>query len=310
MSVMAALRYTPRLPPAKVCGFRNISRSTREGLMTVRTFQKRVYTVLRAWLKTRKSDNSYSGEFAHLNSILERVNIQGGYIVDVAASDGVTQSCTLGFFSDHNWQGLAIEMDPDKFAALAFVYAQFANVKLARCRVTPGNVTDLLQGNEVPNEFTLLNLDIDSYDLDVVDELLKGGFRPRVISMEVNEKIPPPLYFTVNFDAAHYWKGDDFYGCSLTAAASVVKSYGYKLESLQFNNAMFVHESVAKGKIQDISVEEAYDTGYRNRPERKTLFPWNASVECALAATPDENLVFFRKLFKDYQGRFTLERSR
>lgn len=278
--------------------------------MTVGSLQKRVYTLLRAWLKSRKGDNSYAGEFAHLNSILKRVNIQGGYIVDVAASDGVTQSSTLGFFSDHNWQGLAVEMDPDNFAALAFVYAQFANVKLARCKVTPRNIQGLLQGNDVPNEFTLLNLDIDSYDLHVIDELLKRGFRPRVISMEVNEKIPPPLYFTVNFDETHYWQGDHFYGCSLTAAASVVKSYGYKLESLQFNNAMFVHESVAQGIIQDLSVEEAYDTGYRNRAERKTLFPWNSSVECALTYTPDESLAFFRELFKDYQGRFTLERSR
>jgi hypothetical protein len=278
--------------------------------MTVGSFQKRVYTLLRACLKTRKRDNSYGGEFAYLNSLLERVNIQGGYTVDVAASDGVSLSCTLGFFSAHNWHGLAVEMDPDKFAALAFVYAQFANVKLARCKVTPRNIVALLQGNEVPSDFTLLNLDIDSYDLHVIDELLKKGFRPRIISMEVNEKIPPPLYFTVNFDDAHFWKGDHFYGCSLTAAGSVVKSYGYKLESLQLNNAMFVHDSVANGMIQDLSVEEAYDTGYRNRADRKTLFPWNSSVDCALTYTPDESLVFFRELFKDYQGKFTLERFR
>lgn len=183
---------------------------------------------MRACLKARKSDDSYGGEFAHLNSLLDRVNIQRGYIVDVAASDGVSFSCTLGFFSAHNWHGMAVEMDPDKFAARAFVYAQFGNVKLARCRVTPRNVVALLQGNEVPTDFTVLNLDIDSYDLHVIDELLRSGFRPRMISMEVNEKIPPPLYFTVNFDDAHYWKGDHFFGCSLTAAASVVKSYGYK----------------------------------------------------------------------------------
>src|SRR6202043_16319 len=99
--------------------------------------------------------------------------------------------------------------------------------------------------NEVPSDFTLLNLDIDSYDLHVIGELLKGDFRPKIISMEINEKIPPPLFFSVNFDDAHYWRGDHFYGCSLSAAASVVKPYGYKLESLQSNNAIFVRDDVA-----------------------------------------------------------------
>jgi hypothetical protein len=141
-----------------------------------------------------------------------------------------------------------------------------------------------------------------------MDDLLKG-FRPKIISMEVNEKIPPPLFFTVNFDEAHYWRGDHFYGCSLAAAASVVKPRGYRLESLQFNNAMFVREDVARGVIEDRAVEEAYDAGYRNNPARKALFPYNANVDCALSYTAEENLRFFSEFFKEYRGQFTLERA-
>jgi hypothetical protein len=244
-----------------------------------------------------------------LKYLVEHLKIDGGYIVDIAASDGVTQSCTLGFFSNCNWRGLAVEMDPDKFASLAFVYAQFENVKLARCKVTPKNIGALLQSNEVPGDFTLLNLDIDSYDLHVINELLRGDFRPMIISMEINEKIPPPLFFSVDFDDAHYWRGDHFYGCPLSAAATVVKPYGYKLESLQFNNAIFVREDVATAVIQDRAPEEAYNMGYRNHPARKTLFPYNSNVDCALSNTAEENLRFFSEFFKDYRGKFTLERD-
>jgi hypothetical protein len=139
-----------------------------------------------------------------------------------------------------------------------------------------------------------------------MEEILNAGFRPAVISMEVNEKIPPPVYFRVNFDDSHFWKGDDFFGCSLAAAASVMKPRAYKLESLQFNNAVFVREDLAAGIISDRSAEEAYDLGYRRQADRKKLFPWNVKLEGALESTAEENVRFFRELFKDYQGKFTL----
>ena len=274
--------------------------------LTSGIFAKRALRLFKNWKKAQRGDNSYAGEFEYLRALLKKLNITGGFLVDIAASDGVNQSCTLGFLSSGGWEGLAVEMDPEKFANLAFIFSQFADVKLARNKVTPENVEAVLVSNAVPRDFTLLNLDIDSYDLSVMEEILNAGFRPAVISMEVNEKIPPPVYFRVNFDDSHFWKGDDFYGCSLAAAASVMKPRGYKLESLQFNNAIFVREDLAAGIITDLSAEEAYDQGYRRQTDRKRLFPWNANVESALGSTAEENVRFFRELFKDYQGKFTL----
>jgi hypothetical protein len=274
--------------------------------MTSGVFARRALRLFKNWKKARRGDNSYAGEFEYLRSLLKKLNITGGFLVDIAASDGVNQSCTLGFLSSGGWEGLAVEMDPEKFANLAFIFSQFAGVKLARNKVTPENVEAVLVSNAVPRDFTLLNLDIDSYDLTVMEEILNAGFRPAVISMEVNEKIPPPVYFRVNFDDSHFWKGDHFYGCSLAAAASIMKPRGYKLESLQFNNAVFVREDLAAGIISDLSAEEAYDQGYRRQTDRKRLFPWNANVESALGSTAEENVRFFRELFKDYQGKFTL----
>jgi hypothetical protein len=274
--------------------------------MTSGVFARRALSLFKNWKKARRGDNSYAGEFEYLQSLLKRLNITGGFLVDIAASDGVHQSCTLGFLSNGGWEGLAVEMDPEKFATLAFIFSQFESVKLARNKVTPENVEAVLVSNAVPRDFTLLNLDIDSYDLTVMEEMLNAGFRPAVISMEVNEKIPPPVYFRVNFDDSHFWKGDHFFGCSLAAAASVMKPHGYKLESLQFNNAVFVREDLAAGIISDRTAEEAYEQGYRNQADRKRLFPWNANVESALGSTAEENVRFFRELFKDYEGKFTL----
>ena len=48
--------------------------------------------------KSKINENSYAGEFFYLDKIMNRLNINNGYIVDVAAGDGYRQSCTLGFF--------------------------------------------------------------------------------------------------------------------------------------------------------------------------------------------------------------------
>lgn len=258
------------------------------------------------FLASIAGDTSFGGEYEHLRMLSSKLNITKGFVVDIAAADGIDQSCTLGFFKDANWNGLAVEMDPLKFARLAFLHTNFPNAKLARGRVTPLNVAALLAGFEVPNEFDILNLDIDSYDLDVLDAMIKSGFRPKIISMEINEKIPPPLYFNVDFTPTHVWQTDHFFGCSLTAAAAVVRPHGYILESLQYNNAVFVRSDLAKGVFADQDVAAAYDAGYRNKPDRTKLFPWNADMDCLLGYTPQQALEFVTNYYKKYAGKFTL----
>jgi hypothetical protein len=258
------------------------------------------------FLSSIVADPSFGGEYEHLRKLCDTLDIKKGFIVDVAASDGVDQSCTLGFFKDPDWNGLAVEMEPLKFARLAFLHSNFPNAKLARSRVTPLNITALLQGFEVPSDFSVLNLDIDSYDLDVVNAMLKSGFKPKIISMEINEKIPPPLYFNVNFTPSHVWQTDHFFGCSLTAAAHVVRAHGYILESLQYNNAVFVRADLAKGKFEDQPVAAAYDAGYRNKPDRAKLFPWNADMDCLLGYSPEQAVEFVNTYFKKYAGKYTL----
>src|SRR5271170_1436529 len=88
----------------------------------------------RSYLWSGSEDTSYCGEYGHIKAILAKLSLKKGYVVDMAASDGVTYSCTLGFFKDSNWAGLAIEMDPSKFLTLAFIYSNFAHAQLARSR--------------------------------------------------------------------------------------------------------------------------------------------------------------------------------
>jgi hypothetical protein len=251
-------------------------------------------------------DHSMAGEFEHVQSVLHNLGIAGGYVVDIAAGDGVSQSSTLGLFQRPQWSGLAVEMDRQKFTKLAFLYTHFTNVRLAQTRVMPHTIAPLLASFEIPLDFDFLNLDIDSYDLDVLSQMLSSGYRPKVISMEINEKIPPPIYFSVDFSPTHSWQVDHFYGCSISAAALVVKAFGYTLESIQYNNAFFIRNDVKKD-IPDLSPEQAYRLGYADKPDRRTLFPWNSDMESLQTLSPEDCVAFLSEYFRKYSGKFKLK---
>ena len=68
-------------------------------------------------------------------------------------------------------------------------------------------------------------------------KILEKNFRPKVISMEINEKIPPPIYFAAKFNENDKWEKDDhFYGCSITAAADLLIKNGENNENQKHNS--------------------------------------------------------------------------
>jgi len=254
------------------------------------------------------SDDSSYGEYETLNQLANELNLDNGFVVDIAASDGFSQSCTFGFFCRIGWSGLAVEMDPIKFSKLSFLYANFPDAKLARTRVTPDNISSLLDAYEVPKDISVLNLDIDSYDLHVIERVLKADYKPKIISMEVNEKIPSGIFFTVNYDDQHYWQVDHFYGCSIDAASIVIKPFGYILYALKLNNAIFVRDDLISNNYLDLTAENAYNIGYRNVVNREELFPFNADVDHWLHLNIDDSINSIREYFKKYEGKFTLRK--
>ena len=245
------------------------------------------------------TDPSHAREWPHLRRLLTELGrLEEGYAVDIAAGDGVSSSSTLPLFRDHGWRGLAVECDAARFALLRHAFRDFTRVATDRRRVTPDGVNNLLAEHAVPREFTLLNLDIDSFDLDLAAAIFATGFRPLVVDMEINEKIPPPLRFAVPYSLDHMWDESHFYGCSVAAAADVVRSAGYRLEGLEYNNAFFVREDIGEtAGIVDLPVEEVYRFGYAERPDRRTLFPWNADMDDLLGCDPNEAVSRVRHRF-------------
>ena len=253
-------------------------------------------SVALAYESRTRSDTSFASEYVQLRSIIDSLAHVVPTCVDIAAGNGVTQSCTTPLYRS-GWDGLAVEVDVSKFQELSFVLADCPSVRLARAKVTPDNVSTLLEACGIPKAFGFLNLDIDSFDLDVMRGMLTAGFAPQVVSMEINEKIPAKVHFEVKYSPDFEWIGGNFYGCSIAAACDVMFDAGYMLHNVAYNNAFFVASRCAPDGWESQDPSAAYEAGYLQQADRLTVFPWNQSLDYLQSLHGDELLVALGNLF-------------
>lgn len=222
--------------------------------------------------------------------------------VDIGAGNGSTMSNTARL-AKNGWTGLDLEASSQSEEEFAKIYMDYPLVKFHLDKVTPLNVNQLLQAYNIPKDFGVLSLDIDGYDYFVLQNLLQE-YRPRIIITEINEKIPPPLEFTVLFDETYSWERNHFYGQSICKLKKLCDAYNYAIVHLEYNNVFLVPMEIYKGR--PLSAQEAYSEGYKNRPKRVEFFPWNLDMEYLLTATPEESCLFLNQFFKKYEGKYTL----
>jgi len=249
-----------------------------------------------------KKVNSNFNEEPLINTYLRELAPLENYTIDIAAGDGVTMSNTYALFKK-GYKGLGVEFDAHKFYRLAFNYRNFSEVQLAKCMVTPLNILSLFAGYQVPEKPGFLSLDIDGYDHFVLDVLL-SKYRPTLICVEINEKIPPPIKFTVKFDPSYRWVEDHFYGQSISQLHTLCEKYKYSLINLHYNNAFLVPSELNYGKA--LSPEEAYSQGYLNKKDRKQKFPYNSNLEILHNMKPIEAKEHLNQFFQKYKEKFII----
>lgn len=228
-------------------------------------------------------------------------NKHGRTVVDLGAGDGVRHSNTHALFTT-GWRGLAVDSESKRAAKLARVYRDYEAVFTARCRVSPYNVVPLLEAFEIGTEFEVLSLDIDSYDYWVLDALL-SRFRPRIIVSEINEKIPPPIKFVVNYDPGFVLQ-HHFYGHSLASLEELCGRHDYALLGLEYNNA-FLAPRELRG-VKPVDAATAYRSGYFERPDRLKRLPLNRDMEVLHSMSPPEAVAFLNKFFARHKGKYQL----
>lgn len=148
----------------------------------------------------------------------------GGFCVEAGAGNGGPTNPTYGVLTEHAWRGLLVECDADKFSALA---GRWPSVALSNARLDPYNVATLFASHDVPRNFEWFVLDIDGYDCSVAEAVLDAGYRPQLLTVEVNEKIAYPIKFSVRYSPAYAWRVGHFYGASIARWEELLLSSGY-----------------------------------------------------------------------------------
>jgi hypothetical protein len=177
-----------------------------------------------------------------MSALLAHAAPDGSYVVNVGAREGdpADGDPTISLWLDASlpqWKraGLAIEGVPS-FCGPLSARLNHTNVTVECTFITPASIGELLFLSSVPRMFDLLKIDIDSVDCGVLEGVLKAGYRPRVIHMEINYELPPPIVFAVEYTEAiassWFWANETFrgfYGCSISRVHEVARYYGYSL---------------------------------------------------------------------------------
>ena len=181
--------------------------------------------------------NSYSQyqEDAKVFEILDLWQIGQGRILEIGAYDPKTLSNSRAFIED-GWEAVLIEPSPAHIASLAREYRDNPHVTLLAAPVTVhgGIITlhltdDALSGETIPEQwkeqggfyghakylsismqellvhfggnFDVVSLDVEGFSVDLFNEMIKCGPRPRVVIVEHDARHVELAHIA---EAAHY----------------------------------------------------------------------------------------------------------
>lgn len=172
-------------------------------------------------------DYSQTGEAEVIRSIFYAIGEGGRFLVDIGAGDGRTMSNTRALL-DSGWTGARFDL------------AAVPEEEVMGVRVTAENIEDILGDRGVPDGFDFLSLDVDGVDWWIMRAILRAGFRPRVVCVEINATIPPVPPVTIAYNPDHRFDDCNYYGASLGGWELLFNAWGYRLVHVQANlNAFF-----------------------------------------------------------------------
>ena len=230
-------------------------------------------------IEYRKNYYSQNGEDGILEEIFKRINMASSnnekWCVEFGAWDGKHLSNTFHLV-EQGWNAVYIEGDKEKYQDLLETVKQYPKIKPINAMVgfeesDSNNLNNLLSGTKIPEDFDLLSIDIDSFDL-AVWQCFVG--KPKVVIIEINSSIEPGIL---------QWHDGIFcQGNSFSSTIKVAEDKGYMLVC-HTGNLIFLREDL----VQMIGL----DNRSIHFPETLFLNNWLSSKK-----NNSDNITFFKKL--------------
>ena len=139
---------------------------------------------------------SQNGEDGVIEEILNRIGWSNLslWAAEFGAWDGQHLSNTFSLVKSKNFRSVYIEGDSVKFQDLVSTVSLFPQIAPIEAMISsrPGqtnSLDSLLAQTEIPDDFDVLSIDIDSFDLDIWESL--SNYHPKIVVIEINSGIMP-----------------------------------------------------------------------------------------------------------------------
>ena len=178
---------------------------------------------------------SQNGEDGVIAEVLDRIGIEGGFFVEIGIETG--RECNTRLLHERGWSGKWIEGHSERAQAAKDRFAD-DRLEVVSAFVTTANINEL-----VPDSPDLFSLDIDGNDYWILSELKA---RPKVLVLEYNSSVPPGKDWVMPYREDHRWRGDNYYGASLSAYTALCRELGYTLVGCESAgaNAFYVRDDI------------------------------------------------------------------
>jgi hypothetical protein len=208
----------------------------------------------------RRDVTSQCGEDGVIEHLLTLLPDTPKTCLEVGAGDGEKLSNTNVLWAQKGWRALLIEGIPLGVEMIEKRAAGNGNVT-AVCAFIEANgansIDAIIKRTNFPAHLGVLSLDIDSNDLEVLENLRDTTVD--IVVIEFNHEIPAQIDY-------RDLPGDVFFRHSAKAVERVAKAKGYRLVACTGPNAILVREAAIKGEaarqLPAIPVEQAFDRAF------------------------------------------------
>ena len=219
--------------------------------------------------------SSQAGQDGVLAEIMRRLKVEHGSCLEFGAGDGIRNSNTYQFYR-RGWDCAYIEAGNHYPQLVENTPDARHCQKLITCE--PGDtLDDAIAQMGIPQDLTLMSLDIDSIDYWVWKSLKSR--QPLVVCIEYNSNFEPDEHRTVAYEIGLRWRNDDrYYGASAGALYALAIQKGYVLVAfLPGNDLIFLRADVYtahQDRFDELPVTQVVKTPlHRDRTGRRMVEP-------------------------------------
>jgi hypothetical protein len=221
---------------------------------------------------------SQNDEDGIIAEIFRRIGATSRTFVEFGVETGV--ECNTAKLLVEGWRGLWIESNAASAAAMRRAFAPFitdGKLVLQQSLVTAENINALIDKAGFSGEIDLLSIDIDGNDYWAWKAI--KAVEPRVVVIEYNATLRPPMALVVPYRSDAKWDGSNHYGASLEALVRLAAAKNYRLVgcSIAGVNAFFVRADLCADRfLEPATAQEHYEpprhyfymlpSGHRSQP--------------------------------------------